>query len=529
MAASEQRAAMKRHCLALWFPYLACERVQGLSQGPPERQKPERQKPEPLVLVEKIKGALRLVAVDSGAERLGLQAGMALADAQAQIPGLLSAMHDPQGDARFLRRLAARLVAFTPMVALNEPDGLVLDMTGCMHMFASDAALVEQVRHAACLTLHHAWGGNAAAARALARYGARAHARNDGAGSDIRQLSVTALELDATASRALRRAGLNSIGDLAARPMAALAARFGEAAVTRLRQILGEADAPIAPRRAAAALRFERRFAEPIARTDDALDVIEELLGEAALKLEERKQGGRKFAATLCRSDGAARVLTIETSLPSRDPKVIMRLFRERIDSLSDPLDPGFGFDAVRLAILRADPLAEFQLDSEDTGQGAQDSLNGLIDRLSVRLGAENVQRLGPQDTHIPEIAQRAFPAMQWAKPPVWPKPQPETPPRPLFLFDPPQPIEAIAEVPDGPPHRFRWRRTMHDVRLSEGPERIAAEWWRRKTGHEAGRGGLTRDYYRIEDTAGRRYWIFRHGLYDEAQTPRWYMHGLFA
>ena len=513
MAASKQRAAMKRQSLALWFPYLACERVQALSQGPPET--------EPLVLVEKIKGALRLVAVDAGAAQLGLQAGLALADAQAQIPGLRSEMHDPDGDAQFLKHIAARLVRFTPMVALNKPDGLVLDMTGCMHLFASDAALVKQVRAVACLTMRHAWGGNAAAARALGRYGK--------GGGDIRQLPVTALELDAAASRALRRAGLSSIGDLAARPMAAIAARFGEAAVTRLRQILGEVDAPIAPRRAAPRLRFKRRFAEPIARTDDALEVIEELLGEAALKLEERKAGGRRFAATLCRSDGATRVLTIETSLPLRDPVAIMRLFRERIDTLSDPLDPGFGFDAVRLAILRSDPLAEFQLDSEDARQPAQDSLNALIDRLSVRLGAENVLRLAPQDTHIPEIAQRAFPAMQWAKPPAWPKLNPEVPPRPLFLFDPPQPIEAIAEVPDGPPHRFRWRRTMHDVRLSEGPERIAAEWWRRRSGHEAGKGGLTRDYYRIEDTDGRRYWIFRHGLYDEAQAPRWYMHGLFA
>ena len=511
MAASEQRAAMKRQSLALWFPYLACERVQGISQG----------LPEPLVLVQKIKGALRLVAVDAGAAKLGLAAGLTLADAQARVPGLSAEMHDPDGNEQFLKRLAARMCAFTPMVALNEPDGLVLDMTGCMHLFANDAALVGQVRDAAGLTISHAWGGNAAAARALARYG--------GGGTDIRQLPVTALELDASAARALRRAGLNSIGDLAVRPMAAIAARFGEAAVMRLRQILGEADAPIAPHRTTPPLRFERRFAEPIARTDDALEVIEELLGEAALKLEERKAGGRRFAATLCRSDGARRVLTIETSLPSRDPKAIMRLFRERIDSLSDPLDPGFGFDAVRLAILRSDPLAELQLDSEDAGQPVQDSLNGLIDRLSVRLGAENVLRLAPQDSHIPEIAQRAFPAMQWAKPPVWPAQNPDAPPRPLFLFDPPQPIEAIAEVPDGPPHRFRWRRTMHDVRLSEGPERIAAEWWRRRTGHEAGKGGLTRDYYRIEDTDGRRYWIFRHGLYDEAQAPRWYMHGLFA
>ncbi len=482
--------------------------------------------PEPLVLACKVKGALRLVAIDAGAARLGLQAGLTLADARARVPGLAVETHDPQGDTRFLKQIAARLGAFTPMVALDEPDGIMLDMTGCMHLITDETALVGQVRKAVGLTMHHAFGSNAAAARVLARYGSNS---NEDEQAAIRQLPVAALELDPAATTALRRAGLNRIDDLAQRPLAAIAARFGEAAVMRLRQILGEADAPIIPRRALPRLHFERRFAEPIARTDDALEVIEELLGTAAVQLEERKAGGRRFTATLCRSDGAMRALSVVTTLPVRDPAVVMRLFRERIEVLSDPLDPGFGFDAVRLAISRTYPLAERQLDTEDEGAPPQDSVAALMDRLTVRLGEDNVVRLASQDTHIPEIAQCALPAMQTPIPPLWPSPPPEASPRPLFLFDPPQPIEAIAEVPDGPPHRFRWRREMHDVRLSEGPERIAAEWWRRKAGHEPGKGGLTRDYYRIEDSMGRRYWIFRHGLYDEAQTPRWFIHGLFA
>ena len=305
-------ASAKRRCLALWFPYLACERV----------QRSYRQRaltpPEPLVLTHKVKGALRLVAVDAAAVQLGLHAGLALADARARVPGLAAGPHDPPGDALFLQQLAARLSAFTPMVALDEPDGLVLDMTGCLHLFADECALVRGLRAATGLTARHAFAGNAAAARALARYG-------EGAESDVRQLPVAALELDAAATKGLRCAGLTRIGDLAIRPMAALAARFGEAAVMRLRQVLGDADAPITPHRAMPPLHFERRFGEPIARTDDALKALEGLLGEAATQLEERQAGGRRFTATLNRSDGTERALTVETALPVRDPAAVMR------------------------------------------------------------------------------------------------------------------------------------------------------------------------------------------------------------
>ncbi len=134
------------------------------------------------------------------------------------------------------------------------------------------------------------------------------------------------------------------------------------------------------------------------------------------------------------------------------------------------------------------------------------------------------------QDSHIPEQAQLALPAIRGCEPPPWLMPPEEEPPmRPLFLLHPPQKVEVIAQVPDGPPHRFRWRQTLHEVRLSEGPERIAAEWWRRRGGEHRGKAGLTRDYYRIEDMRGRRFWIFRHGLYDQKPDPSWYLHGLFA
>lgn len=466
--------------------------------------------------------ALRLSAVDAGAQALGLTAGMTLADARARCPSLAVRPADPEADARELDRLVRRMARFTPTVSADPPDGIVLDVTGCAHLFGGEGELARLAAAAAGHTARHAFAANASAARALARHGA-----SDAGGEDVLPLPVAALELDEDALGALRRAGLRSIGDLARRPMRTLAARFGEETVTRLRQILGEVPSPLVPHRDPAPIRIGARFAEPLIRTDDALEVIEDLLAQAAREMEARKLGGRRFAVTLHRSDNARRSLTVETGQPVRDPEAVMRLLRERIETLTDPLDPGFGFDAIDLAVLRTEPLASRQMALESRQEEATDGLSALIDRLSVRLGAESVQRLMPCDRHLPERAQALEPAMQ-ARAGAWPAVT-DGMPRPLLLFDPPQPVEAIAGVPDGPPQRFRWEGRLHDVRLAEGPERVGPEWWRRRDGHLPGASGLTRDYYRVEDIDGRRYWLFRHGLFDEKPDPRWYLHGVFA
>jgi protein ImuB len=255
--------------------------------------------------------------------------------------------------------------------------------------------------------------------------------------------------------------------------------------------------------------------------------VIEELAGEAGNTLGQRHQGGRRWEARLFRSDGHIQSLRVETGQPTRDVALLMRLFAERIDALADPLDPGYGYDLIRLDVTLAERLDAAQLRLEG-GEGATQvpAVAELIDRLSTRLGRERVRRFAPRDSHIPEQAELMLPA---ATPPPagdWPQAEAGEPPlRPIYLFDPPQPIEAVmAEVPDGPPHRFRWRRRVHEVARAEGPERIAGEWWRR---HDV--AIPTRDYYRIEDRRGRRFWIFRHGLHSEQAHPRWYVHGLFA
>ncbi|AGH49122.1 hypothetical protein G432_06985 [Sphingomonas sp. MM-1] len=521
---SSAKPSGNRRCLALWFPFLPADRLRAARRR--TGASPEAQ--APLAFVEKVKGALRLAAVDAQALALGLEPGLPLADARARVPDLAVADHDPDADLAWLEALAEGCGRYTPMVAVDAPDGLLLDISGCAHLFGGEAGLVADIEARLAqsgLAVRHALAGNAAGARALARFQTVPAADEATA---IRRLPVAALGLDSEAELGLRRAGLKLVGDLACRPLAAIAARFGGDAVMALRRLLGEADSPIVPRRTPPTIGIERRFAEPIARTEYALAVLEELAGEAKRLLEERKAGGRRFEGMFFRSDGLARSIRVETSRPTRDPAMVMRLFRERIGALDDPIDPGFGFDMVRLSVPLVEPLAAAQLRLEG-GATHEAEIAALVDRLSTRLGRGRVRRLVPRDTHIPEQAQLALPAVAAPPPAAWDAAGPGDPPlRPIHLFDPPQPIDVIAEVPDGPPHRFRWRRDAHEVRRFEGPERIAAEWWQRADG-AIDRPGLTRDYYRVEDARGRRFWIFRHGLYEEKADPAWYLHGVFA
>jgi protein ImuB len=483
----------------------------------------------PLAFVDKDRGALKLGAVDARAQALGLVPGLTLADARARHPELLAIPMDAEADRHWLDQLAQRCIRWSPLVSPLPPDGISIDSTGCAHLFGGEAGLIAEIEDdlvALGMTVRTAFAATAEGAQALARYATLPVSDERAA---IRALPVVALGLSAEATLMLRRAGLKTVGDVAIRPAASIAARFGMAAVTALARLTGAENAPLDVLPPPAPLRFHRRFAEPLGDQTSLARVFAELLQEAADELARRGLGGRRFALTLERSDGARRQLLIETGQPTRDPALVLRLFDERIATLADPLDPGFGYDSITLGLTLAQPLAARQI-SMTGDSGTAEALAELVARLSTRLGAQSIQRLLPQDRHVPEQAQLALPAVHSPPPAPWPSPASGEPPtRPLFLFDPPQPVEVIAEVPDGPPHRFRWRRQLHEVRLYEGPERIAAEWWRREGGEHPGAGGLTRDYYRIEDARGRRYWLFRHGLYEEKPDPRWYLHGVFA
>ncbi|HKX78892.1 MAG TPA: DNA polymerase Y family protein [Novosphingobium sp.] len=513
-----------RRYLALWLPYLGIDRL--IHSGKAHADPPDC----PLALVEKVKGAVRLALVDPTAAALGLQHGMGLADARVVTPDLLVFDQDIHADAALLERLADGCMRYTPHVALDSPDALVLDLTGCTRLFGSEDALATDLgkrmaRMAMRIRMAFAYAPEAALA--LARF-QRVPAADER--MSVLRLPIAALRLGTECERSLMRAGLVTVGDVARRPLAGIAARYGEGTVHAIRRMIGEADSPLAFRMEQTPFHFDRRFAEPVARTDYVMKRLVDLIAEAVTALEARDRGGRRFEAIFFRTDGLAQRLTVETGAATRDVKAVLRLFRERIDSLADPLDPGFGYDMVRLKVPLHEPLAASQLRLGSGEASTTQQVDDLVDRLSARLGRNRVRRFRPRDSHIPEQAQLSLPAIEanradgdWVM-----SPSGNPPMRPLHLFDPPQRIEVLASVPDGPPYRFRWRRVFHEVSQFEGPERIASEWWRAKDGDPA-HGAPTRDYYRIEDRRGRRFWIFRHGLYDEASHPDWYVHGLFA
>jgi protein ImuB len=465
---------------------------------------------------------MRLVACDSAALALGLTPGTALADARARVPELAVFDHDPVADLNLLGWLADGCERYTPAVMLDPPQGLLLDITGCAHFYGNEAQLAKDVEawlRRLGFTCRIALGATPDSARAKAKY----------AKAVIGDLPVEALDGGDKVHKALCRAGLKSINDLSTRPRKPLAARFGKAVVIKLERVLEEEDPRITPRRSLPVIHVARNFAEPVARTVDVLATIEMLARDAARELQERGQGGRRFEVSLFRSDGHVARLGVDTGGPTRDAALLMRLIRERIDALADPLDPGFGYDLIRLDVPLAEVLGNVQVGLE-TKVDTDVETCALIDRLSVRLGAGRVRQFHARQSHIPERAALERSAQSGVPHCAWPMPEPGEPAmRPFRLFETPQPIEVTAGFPEGEPRSFRWRRQVHRVALAEGPERISPEWWRHARGYEANNGSLTRDYYRVEDNEGRRFWLFRRGLYHETERPLWYLHGIFA
>jgi protein ImuB len=513
--------------LSLWLRRLPTDRI----------AKSREEQTAALVLYGKRGNAEVLTAVDEAAERLGLAPSLALAQARAMHPGIEAVAEDAQADAALLERIADWTLRYTPLVACDSPDGLLLDVTGCAHLYGGEDALVADLAarlDAAGLAFSVAIAGTIGAAWAAAHYGAPGNYPGGKEHALLSPLPLAALRLDAGTVAALARVGLKRIGDIADLPRSPLTARFGTDLLRQLDRALGREHEPLNPRLPVAPYVAEQRFAEPIAREDDVLRIVMRLAGRLKLALERRGDGARRLELTLFRTDGALRRIAVGVSRPLRAPADIRALFVERLAALADTLDPGFGFDMARLSVLTAEPAPPEQIGIG----GAQDdaALDRLVDRLSARLGAQRVRRLIAQDSHIPEIAAASVPAQADITDNGWEafcrhRTEAELAPRPLRLLTRPEPIEAVAEVPDGPPLRFRWRRALHEVVAADGPERIEGAWWSEHGGQSF--GNLARDYFRVEDKSGLRFWLFRAGLYRDlaqgAAAPTWFLHGMFA
>jgi protein ImuB len=574
---------------------------------------------------------------------------MPLADARAMHPGLAVAPADEAADRQTLENIADWCDRYTPLVGLDLPDGLMLDITGCAHLFGGETALGRDLLARLTAQGFHARAAvadTAGCAWAVAHYGEAALVPPQRMRAVLIPLPTAALRLAPETVAALAEVGLKAVGDLLDLPRAPLAARFGEHLVRRIDQALGREDEPITPRLPLPSYVAEQRFADPIGLERDVLGTIGRLAAQLGVAMERREEGARLLQAVLFRTDNKVYRIEVATGAPLREASRITRLFTDRLAAIGDACDPGFGYDMVRLAALVTERSAPVQAAFAAGGDAPADDaeLWHLIDRLGARFGPRRITRLVPQDTHIPEFAVAALaatrdlaasirsipvaspsppsptsggggfsgtaplpplpdrsrvyptstpdegsksatadfecgervgvrgrfhesepsklapellqlaseplklrlaarpphPARQGA--PTSPRPRGEVfaaasdesapdsqdslaPTRPVRLFARPEPVEAVAEVPDGPPARFRWRRVLHEVVIAEGPERIAMEWWRDETGQV-----LTRDYFRLECRDGLRAWLYREGLFGrETAQPRWFLHGLFG
>lgn len=481
-----------------------------------------------------------LHAVDEAGERLGLRPGQSHADARAIIPQLAVAPAEPATETRALEALALWFERFSPQVAIDAgpsgAEGLMLDMTGASHLFGGEAGLLDAIGERlarADTPASLAMADTAGAAWALARYGeSRRHIAPPGRTREaLAELPVEALRIDADAGRLLARFGLRRIADLYALPRAGLARRFrseaGLSLVRRLDQALGVEAEPLKTEHPPSDYRVWQAFAEPLIAMEGVAFALPALVGALAAQLEREGMGARMLALDAFRTDGRRVRLTAGLSAPSRAPAHLMRLLKEKG---LERLDLGFGADALMLSALAAEPLAARQdaLPSGDPAgprADAVEALAGLIDRLKAKLGEDAVRRPAPFESHLPERSERWLRAGPVA--PRGPAPDPGRP-RPLLLLQPPEPVDAIAELPDAAPSRFVWRRAAHRVVKAEGPERLSPEWWR-VAAHGSAR---TRDYYAVEDEAGHRFWLYREGLYgreDADAAPVWRMHGVWA
>ncbi len=510
----------------------------------------------PLVVVEPVKSALRVCALNDAAARLGLHTGLPLADMRAMHPGIDVRNSEPAADRALLEAVADWCDRYTPLVGLDAPDGLLLDVTGCAHLFGGEEALLRDMGARLFrqgLNARLAVADSVGCAWAVARFGDVAIVPKGEGAAALDDLPLAALRIDDEDVAALAQAGLKAIRDVVTRPRAPLAARFDAMFLRRIDQAFGREEESITPRLPVPSCTAEQRFAEPIGLEADVLGTIEKLARELSASMERRGEGARLLQVALFRADGKVFRFDAKAGAPLRDPVRIRRLFSERFVASGDEADPGFGYDMLRLSALTVERMDQVQAGLARDDHAAE--LSHLIDRLSSRFGAARVTRPAPRDTHIPEFAEQMVSAQQaqsgeslprirsgvgagspkdcairkriaQEEPAVQPVEQDSlSPARPIRMFARPEEITATAEVPDGPPVRFRWRHVMHDVVAFEGPERIAMEWWRDAQGRV-----LTRDYFRVESKQGMRAWLYRDGLFGEAgQPPRWFLHGLFA
>lgn len=553
---------MSRRLLSLWFPRLGAERL--LRQARSEAALQDA----PFAVVEQLGNSEVLSSVSAAGSAAGLYRGQPLRDAHAVTAALRTARRNSQAEAAFLAALQRWAGKFSPWIAADGEDGLMLDVTGCAHLFGGEAGLCRQIAEetadmglSAELGLADSRGGAWALARHAGRGGASARSGDDidqearatrsraarrrhwerggaappgrrapvGAGriappgqtrTALAALPVAALRLEAEVAAQLARLGLRCIGDLAGQPRAALARRFGKELVLRLDQAFGAVPEPLSPAAPPAKYAVRMTLPDPIGLEEDMAAGLDRLLPRLSQLLQDKGQGARVLRLQAWRTDHTMQAIEVRLARASHDPERLRPLLAMKLGEI----EAGFGIDMLRLEAVQVEPLAQ-RTAVGHIGAGAavnarlaaNTALDDLIGRLGARVGMEAITRRHPGDSHIPEKTETVL-AAAWSEPAAaWPRP---AQPRPLLLW---RPEPVMAPESPVPPARFRWRARSLHLAAATGPERIAPEWWLDDPDWRSGQ----RDYWRVTCAEGDRLWLFyAHGA---ALSAGWFCQGSFA
>ena len=523
---------------------------------------------QPFAVVQDTGKTQVISSLSVSAEGWGLSHGQPLRDALAMYPDLITRLQNRQLEARFLASLRRWASKFSPWVAEEIPNALVIDLTGCAHLFGGELGVIQQVE-LDCLNLglsvHIGMADTKGAAWALARYAGqplglsrtgdaidqeapatRSRAvkrRNWERGGQpprlqssqggfariaapgftqqaLAPLPVAALRLEDHVITSLNRLGLRRVENLMDQPRAAIARRFGKGTIYRMDQALGVAPEPISPAKQSLHLACRLTLLEPISLIEDMLTALDKLLPRLAASLTAKGRGVRRLRLEAYRTDQTMQSVEVGLARPSADMALIRQLLVIKLEDIKVE----FGIDVLRVVAAQTEPIYAHQHKGKIKAGPAvaarlsqNTELDDLIGKLGARIGLEAITRLHPGDSHIPEKASQVLAA-------AWSMPQMDWPivlrARPLIYFQP-EPIVA-AEVPKVPLH-FKWRGQSHELQSAQGPERIAPEWW---LAERAWRSG-TRDYWRVVTKSGDRLWLyFAHG---GAISGGWFCHGRFA
>lgn len=459
-----------------------------------------------------------IVSVNEIGQRAGVVCGMALPDARTLEPAIQKIDGKEELPARLLDAIAGYCMRYTPHICVMAPEGLALDVTGCPHLWGGEAAylkdMIMSLRNLG-YDVRAAMADSVGTAAAVAKYGIDHPIVPSGEQkAALSLLPPVALRLSDAVVQRLKRLGLKKIEQLYAIPRSQLIRRFGEEIALRLAQSVGELSENLVFKPYLCPYVEDLMTPEGVATAEGIAGALSCLLDRMCARLQDENKGLRYLVLDCFRVDGNVQTVEIGTSRPTQGPKHIFRLFEDKLDKI----EPALGIEQFRLTASQIEKIDRIQNSLLGGNHDLDDTdVKEMVDRLSNRYDPRQIFCFTPQERHWPENSIKATSFSEAPKDSTWRK----SPLRPITLLARPEPIEVTAPVPDYPPMFFRHKKHTYRVTKADGPERIEQEWWIKN--------GPPRDYFKLEDDTGQRFWVFRAGQYNSDKPPNWFLHGYFA